>query len=181
MTNNEIQNTAQAEQQFPPPPLPQQIMHLTPTSPVVSFVEAKALLQEAKAELKRTMKNATPTTHWWRPAHGGRYCQYCPVNVETPLPIDMVTGVYREACDRHSYLMDAIHIARAKVRKYETMLQRIKNQEIVPRIELQSIPYQTELTVEERAHLREVGWVPKSEVISSLQTLIKDLQLGDKE
>ena len=76
--------------------------------------------------------------------------------------------------------MDAIHIARAKVRKYETMLQRIKNQEIVPRIELQSIPYQTELTMEERAHLREVGWVPKSEVIASLQTLIKDLQLGDK-
>tara|TARA_Y100000034_G_scaffold135696_1_gene208661 strand:- start:147 stop:671 length:525 start_codon:yes stop_codon:yes gene_type:complete len=174
MTDNETENTAQ------PPPLPQQVVQLGMNSPVVSFAEAKALLQEAKAELKRTMKNATPTTNWWRPAHGSRYCQYCPVNVETPLPIDMVTGVYREACDRHTYLMDAIHIARAKVRKYETMLQRIRNQEIVPRIELQSIPFQTELTMEERAHLREVGWVPKSEVIASLQTLIKDLQLGDR-
>ena len=76
MTNNETENTV------PPPPLPQQVVQLGMNSPVVSYAEAKVLLQEAKAELKRTMKNATPTTHWWRPAHGGRYCQYCPVNVE---------------------------------------------------------------------------------------------------
>lgn len=163
----------------PPPPLPLPSYPGIVGAPNVTFAEGKLLLKQAKSELKVSMKNANPTTKWWRPAHSARYCQYCSVGVETPLTINPSTGLFFEACDQHQFLIDAITIARGRVLKFETMVKRIKDQELVPRAELAQ-QYDTEFTPEERAHLRQAGWIHQGEVIGGLQRLIKDLQLEGK-
>jgi len=164
-----------------PPPLPpmppmgnQQMMQQQ--NPAVTYAEAKEYHKQAKIALGLAMKNAQPSIKWFRPAHSRRNCQYCPIGTETPLTVDHSTGLYREACANHQFLIDNIHSARAKVRKFETMLQRIKNQEIVPRAEI-SQTYDNSFTADERAHLRDTGWLHKEELISALQKLLKDLQL----
>jgi len=168
------------EMPAPPPPLPPAAMQQMMQSPAVTFAEAKQLLKQVKSELKLARRNAEPTTKWWRPAHGKNFCQYCPAGVETPLTVDHSSGLYREACAQHQFLIDHILSARSRVRKFETMIKRIKNQEIVPRAELTQT-YDTEFTPEERAHLRETGWIHREEVVSGLQKLLKDLQLQGEQ
>jgi hypothetical protein len=163
----------------PPPPPPQMMQQQMMQSPAVTYAEAKEYLKQSKAALKLAMKNAQPTMSWFRPAHSRKNCQYCPVGTETPLTVDHSTGLYREACANHQYLIDNIHSARAKVRKFETMLKRIKDQEIVPRAEI-TLTYDSEFTADERAHLRDTGWIHKEELVSALQKLLKDLQLEGK-
>ena len=177
MTENEIQ-----QETPPPPPLPdmgammQQQQQIGQN--VVTLEQAKMLQKQAKEQFKTPKKNARPTTQWLRPAHTRANCQFCPVGVEKPLQIDPTSGVYYEACDTCQYLLDALHVARANVRKYDTMVKRIQNGEIVSAIEL-TYNYENTLTQEERAHLREIGYYHKSEFVAALKRLIKDLQLEE--
>ncbi|MDP6413645.1 MAG: hypothetical protein QGG54_01160 [Gammaproteobacteria bacterium] len=143
-------------------------------SPHVTFVEAKELLRLAKEEYKIAKSNAKVVTSWGRPAHRARYCQYCPYRVETPLQIDPVTGLFREACQQHQYLIDNLHVTNTKVRKFETMRSRIKSGELVPRHELEHT-FASVFTPEEQAHLRELGYVHRTEVHAMAERLINDI------
>jgi len=162
-----------AELPLPPEMMAQPSPHQF-ASPHVTFVEAKELLRLAKTEYKIAKSNAKVVTSWGRPAHKARYCQYCPYGVKTPLQIDPVTGLFREACQQHQYLIDNLHITNTKVRKFETMRSRIKSGELVPRHELEHT-FASVFTPEEQAHLRELGYVHRSEVHAMVERLINDI------
>tara|TARA_Y100000310_G_C20618240_1_gene781855 strand:- start:167 stop:673 length:507 start_codon:yes stop_codon:yes gene_type:complete len=156
------------------PFLPGNAMGSLPST--IAYDEAKQLLSGANTELSNAKKNAHPVTSWGRRAHGNGFCPYCPKDVQTPLRVDPTTGLFMEACLQHQFLMDNLHLAKARVRRFETMVKRIKSGEIVPRSEMED-PWDSQLTKEEQSHLRSLGFVHRDEIHNAVEKMIEELRL----
>ena len=162
----------------PIPPHPQQQVYPAPgSSPHLIYATMSPLLKEAKNEEAMARRNARHTTKWFglRPAHKKGYCQFCPSGIHTQLQVDATTGLWQEACPRCQHLLDATRNARNKVRRYKVILDRVhRRHEVVLPTELDP---QYSLEADERAHLRELGWIHRDELAGKIRDFIKTLDM----